>query len=59
MTCIGFEVPDKWLASILLAGLPNNFQPMIIEIESGGAKLTVDIYGIGHMVRNEAICQNQ
>ena len=45
MTCIGFEVPDKWLASILLAGLPNNFQPMIIEIESGGAKLTVDIYG--------------
>lgn len=40
---IGFEVPDEWLASILLAGLPNDFQPMIMGLESCGAILTADM----------------
>lgn len=39
---IGFPVADEWLGSILLAGLPNEFGPMIMGLESSGASLTAD-----------------
>jgi hypothetical protein len=40
---IGFPVDDEWLGSILLAGLPNEFAPMIMGLESSGAKITSDL----------------
>lgn len=39
---IGFEVADEWLGSILLAGLTDNFKPMIMGIESSGLNITAD-----------------
>lgn len=39
---IGFVVNDEWLGSILLAGLTENFKPMIMNIESSGVTLSAD-----------------
>lgn len=39
---IGFDVADEWLGSILLAGLTDNFKPMIMGLESSGLKITAD-----------------
>lgn len=39
---IGFPVADEWLGSILLAGLPSSFEPMIMGLESSSAVLTAD-----------------
>lgn len=39
---IGFEVNDEWLGTLLLAGLPDMYQPMIMALESSGVKITAD-----------------
>ncbi|KAJ8893170.1 hypothetical protein PR048_005753 [Dryococelus australis] len=39
---IEFEVKYEWIGKLLLAGLPNEYRPMIIGIESSGTKITVD-----------------
>lgn len=39
---IGFAVDDEWLGTLLLSGLPESYQPMIIAIESSGMKITSD-----------------
>lgn len=39
---IGFKVDDEWLGTLLLAGLPESYQPMIIAIESSGIKICAD-----------------
>lgn len=39
---IGFNVDDEWLGTLLLSGLPESYQPMIIAIESSGMKITSD-----------------
>lgn len=39
---IGFKVDDEWLGTLLLSGLPESYQPMIIAIESSGTKITAD-----------------
>lgn len=40
---IGFAVADEWLASILLAGLSDEFKPMIMAMESSGLNITADL----------------
>lgn len=40
---IGFEVNDQWLASILLKGLPEYYNPMIMGMEASGIELTADL----------------
>lgn len=42
LTNIGLKVDDEWVGTILLAGLPDQFQPMIMGIESSGVKITAD-----------------
>lgn len=40
---VGFEVNDTWLASLLMKGLPKQYEPMILGLESSGMKLTTGI----------------
>lgn len=39
---IGFEVGDQWLGTLMLAGLPDNYKPMIMGLESSGIKISAD-----------------
>lgn len=39
---IGFKVDDEWLGTLLLSGLPESYQPMIIAVESSGIKISAD-----------------
>lgn len=38
----GFLIDDKWIGSLLLAGLPDKFSPMIMAIEHSGIEITAD-----------------
>lgn len=40
---IGFEVNDQWLASLLLKGLPEYYNPMIMGLQASGINLTADV----------------
>lgn len=40
---IGFTINDEWLGCIMLAGLTSDFKPMIMGLESSGAKITADL----------------
>lgn len=39
---VGMEVNDEWIGTLLLAGLSENYAPMIMGIESSGMKITAD-----------------
>ncbi|KAJ8866919.1 hypothetical protein PR048_032781 [Dryococelus australis] len=39
---IEFGVEDDWIGTLLLAGLPNKYRPMIMGIVGSGAKITAD-----------------
>lgn len=39
---IGFAVSDEWIGTFLLAGLSDDYKPMIMGIESSGVKITGD-----------------
>lgn len=39
---IGFEVNDEWLGTLMLAGLSENYKPMIMGLESSGIKISSD-----------------
>lgn len=39
---IGFEVGDEWLGTLMLAGLPDNYKPMIMGLESPSIKISSD-----------------
>lgn len=39
---LGFKIDEEVGASILLAGLPNEYKPMILGIEKSSEKLTMD-----------------
>ncbi|CAG9134816.1 unnamed protein product [Plutella xylostella] len=38
----GFKISDEWIGSLLLAGLPEKFEPMIMAVEHSGLELTAD-----------------
>ncbi|XP_046472611.1 uncharacterized protein [Neodiprion pinetum] len=42
LTGIGFEVSDEWIGTFSLAGLPDEYKPMIMGIESSGTRITGD-----------------
>lgn len=42
MTHTGLEVTDQWLSIFLLAGLSDDYKPMILAMDSTGAKITAD-----------------
>uniref|UniRef100_A0A2H1WW51 SFRICE_034329 n=1 Tax=Spodoptera frugiperda TaxID=7108 RepID=A0A2H1WW51_SPOFR len=39
----GFEITDQWIGSLMLAGLPDKFTPMIMAIEHSGIAITADV----------------
>lgn len=39
----GFAINDEWIGSLLLAGLPDKFSPMIMAIEHSGIQITADV----------------
>lgn len=39
---VGFKVDDTWLASLLLMGLPEMYEPMIMGLEASGTRITAD-----------------
>lgn len=39
----GFKVDDEWIGSLLLAGLPEKYFPMIMAIEHSGIAITADV----------------
>ena len=39
---LGFDVPDEWVGTLMLAGLPDEYKPMIMGIESSGTAITAD-----------------
>lgn len=39
---IGFKVPDDWVGTLLLAGLPDEYRPMIMGLENSGTAITAD-----------------
>ena len=38
----GFSITDEWIGSLLLAGLPEKYSPMIMAIEHSGIQITTD-----------------
>lgn len=38
----GFKIDEEWIGSLLLAGLPEKFSPMIMAIEHSGIAITSD-----------------
>lgn len=38
----GFEINDEWIGSLLLAGLPEKYAPMIMAIEHSGMNISAD-----------------
>ncbi|KAL0811975.1 hypothetical protein ABMA28_009373 [Loxostege sticticalis] len=40
---IGFEVKDEWLGTLLLTGLPEEYKPMLMALESSGVAITADL----------------
>lgn len=38
----GFAISDEWIGSLLLAGLPEKYSPMIMAIEHSGIPITTD-----------------
>lgn len=42
LTGIGFPINDEWLGAILLAGLGDDFSPMIMGLESSGIQISGD-----------------
>lgn len=38
----GFQIDEEWIGSLLLAGLPEKFSPMIMAIEHSGISITTD-----------------
>lgn len=42
LTAIGFEINQEWLGTALLAGLPEQYQPMIMALENSGMAITGD-----------------
>ncbi|CAF4946395.1 unnamed protein product [Pieris macdunnoughi] len=40
---IKFIVDDEWLGTLLLAGLPESYRPMIMAMESSGVSITADL----------------
>lgn len=43
LTGIGFEIGDEWIASILLAGLTEDYKPFILSIEGSGVPISADM----------------
>lgn len=39
---IKFNIDDEWLGTLMLAGLPENYKPMIMGLESSGIKISAD-----------------
>ncbi|KAG5865006.1 hypothetical protein JTB14_000927 [Gonioctena quinquepunctata] len=42
LSCIDMKASDEWVGAILLAGLPDQYKPMIMGIETSGIKVTAD-----------------
>lgn len=40
---IGFDVNDEWLGTLMLAGLPEVYTPMIMGLESSGIQISADL----------------
>jgi len=40
---IGFKVNDEWIGTLLLVGLPDEYKPMIMGIESSGQQITGEL----------------
>lgn len=40
---ISFQVDDEWLGTLMLAGLPDLYKPMIMGIENSGVKISADL----------------
>ncbi|CAH2102026.1 unnamed protein product [Euphydryas editha] len=43
---INFNVDEEWLGTLMLAGLPDTYKPMIMGIESSGVKISADMIKI-------------
>lgn len=39
---LNFKVPDEWISTLLLAGLPDDYRPMIMGLENSGSAITTD-----------------
>lgn len=39
---LSFTVEDEWVGTLLLAGLSDEYKPMIMPLENSGAKITGD-----------------
>lgn len=40
---LNFEVRDEWIGTLLLAGLPDEYKPMIMALENSGTPITGDV----------------
>lgn len=39
---VGFDISEEWIGSLLLAGLPEKYKPMIMALENSGTPITGD-----------------
>ena len=42
LNSLNFEVRDEWIGTLLLAGLPDDYRPMIMGLENSGTPITGD-----------------
>ncbi|KXJ72145.1 hypothetical protein RP20_CCG018741 [Aedes albopictus] len=40
---IGFDISEEWIGTLLLAGLPEEYRPMVMALENSGTAITGDI----------------
>ena len=40
---IGFDINDEWVGTLLLAGLPEEYRPMIMALENSGLAISADV----------------
>lgn len=54
---IGFKVGEEWIGSLLLAGLPEHYGPMIMGLESSGTKITGDAIKV-KLLQDIKVCES-
>ena len=55
---IGFNVADEWIGSLLLAGLPEEYKPMIMGLERSDTLITGDAIKTKLLLRKVNLVEN-
>jgi hypothetical protein len=52
---IKFDISDEWVGTLLLAGLPEEYRPMIMGLENSGTPITADAINVKLLQENKSV----